>query len=289
MNIKLEKVIIIGLGVIGGSIGLALKRNNAAKEVVGMDTDEKTLQKALELGAIDRISCNIEKELCSTQLVILSTHLSAIDKVLHKIAPYLPKGCIVTDVTSVKCRAIKIIKDILPEGIHYVGGHPMAGSEKTGIEAAEPFLFQNAIYVLTPSGQEPQDVVDTLKFFVRMLDAKPILLEPERHDLLAAMVSHMPYLAATCLNLTVSRMDETGEAFALAASGFRDTTRIASSHPGMWADICTENREALLKVLTSFQEILSNLQHIIADKQRDVLLQNLEEAKNIRDEIPNIE
>jgi prephenate dehydrogenase len=287
VDTRLKKVAIIGLGLIGGSIGLALKRRMADLEIVGTDIDGTTLKKAVELGAVDCAVSNVQEDLAGVQLVVLAVPLGSVNEAFSAIAPYLPEGCVITDVASVKCSAIKMIEGALPRGTYYIGGHPMAGSEKCGIEAADPFLLEDAVYVLTPRGGEPREVMDTLESFIKMLGARPFILEPERHDFLVAMISHMPYLAAVCLNLAVSKMDGSGEALILAAGGFRDITRVASSHPGMWSGICEGNREALLQVITVFQEELSRLQHLIDKGEWDCMQECLEKAKAVRDTIPD--
>ncbi|MBZ4688341.1 MAG: Prephenate dehydrogenase [Clostridiales bacterium] len=287
MNQKFKKVVIIGLGLIGGSIGLALKRRDFAREIVGIDKDSNILQKALELGAIDKAVDDASVDLRGAELMILAVHLDAIERVLKKVAPFIPKGCIVTDVTSVKEKAIEIIENMLPKDVYFIGGHPMAGSERGGIEAADPFLFENAIYVLTPGKNNSGGIVDTMKTFIKTLGAKPLILDPKRHDFLVALISHMPHIVAASLNLTVAELDRSNEALALAAGGFRDTTRIASSHPEMWSSICTGNSVELSRVLTAIRDVLARFQQLIEHGEQDQLKNCLEEAKRIRDSLPD--
>ena len=163
----------------------------------------------------------------------------------------------------------------------------MAGSERGGVEAADPFLFENAIYVLTPSQPDSQGGVETMKNFIKTIGAKPLLLDPTKHDFFVALISHMPHVVAAALNLTLAELDDSNEALALAAGGFRDTTRIASSHPEMWSSICSGNRAELAKVLSATKEVLNSFQQLLENGEEDKLRHSFEKAKLIRDSIPN--
>lgn len=287
MEEKFKKVAVAGLGLMGGSIGLALKRRQAAERIVGIDIDENAARTALELGAVDEIISDFKEGFQDTEILVLAVHLDAIEDVLVSLKPYLPPDCIVTDIASVKGRAIEVVKNLLPPEVVFIGGHPMTGSEDSGIENADTFLYENAIYVLTPSGDEPHDSLEKLKRFIDILGAKPLILDPGRHDFLVAMVSHMPHLVASTLNLAVSETESSDEAFALAAGGFRDTTRVASSHPEMWAGICVNNSFSLLKAISIFQDRLHRIESLIKEKNKELLKEELDKAKKARDSIPN--
>ncbi len=287
MQDKIGKVVIIGLGLIGGSIGMALKRRGAVAEVVGLDKNNNTLGKALELEAVDKVEANADKAFKDAELIIFAVPIDAVKEILNKAVQHIPNGCLVTDAASVKSGAIEIFNKILKEDVAYIGGHPMAGSENCGIEAADPFLFENAIYVVTPTGNESKKDMDTISCYIEMLGAKQYIIEHERHDFLVAMISHMPHLVAASLNLAVANIEDSNEAFSLAAGGFRDTTRVASSHPQMWTGICSGNSKMLSKALDIFKSVISDFQGILENNEVEKLQKYFKNAKDIRDSIPN--
>lgn len=286
-GIAIKKVAIAGMGLIGGSIAMALKKRTKGIEIIGIDRDAEIMNSALSMGIIDRSFYNKPEDLKGVQLLVIAVPVGAIESVMEGLLPHLPHDCIITDVTSVKRKAIISITKMLETGQIFVGGHPMAGSEKSGIAAARADLFENAAYVLTPTGGEPEAVIRFIEEYVRLLGARPVIMDPERHDQLVAMVSHMPYIAAICLNLAVSILDSTGDAKALAAGGFRDITRVASSDTWLWSEICTENRDELLKVINVFREQLCCIEHLIVDGQASRVERFLKTAKAFRDTIPN--
>jgi prephenate dehydrogenase len=286
-GIAINKVAIAGLGLIGGSIAMALKKRKVGIEIVGIDRNTGIMSSAIGMGIIDSSFNNKPEDLEGVQLLVIAVPVGAIESVLEGLLPYLPHDCVITDVASVKRRAITSITKMLEAGQVFVGGHPMAGSEKSGIAAAREDLFENAAYVLTPTGGEPEAVIRFVEGYVRLLGARPVIMTPEQHDRLVAMISHMPYIAAVCLNLAVSSMDSTGDAKSLAAGGFRDITRVASSDAGLWAGICIENRDALIEVIKVFREQLCCVEHLINDGRADVVENILQTAKAFRDTIPN--
>jgi prephenate dehydrogenase len=286
-GIAINKVAIAGLGLIGGSIAMALKERGMGIEIVGIDRNTGFLNSALGMGIIDRSFNNKPGDLEGVQLLVIAVPVGAMESVLEGLLPYLPHDCVITDVASVKRRAITSMTKMLEAGQVFVGGHPMAGSEKSGIAAARADLFDNAAYVLTPTGSEPDAVIRFIEGYVRLLGARPVIMTPEQHDRLVAMISHMPYIAAICLNLAVSNMDSSGDAKVLAAGGFRDITRVASSDAGLWAGICIENRDALIEVIKVFREQLCCVEHLINDGRADGVENILQMAKAFRDTIPN--
>lgn len=275
-------ILIIGTGLIGGSLGLALKDSPIVNYVYGFDVNEESLKTAQEIGAIDE-GVDLITGASQSDIIFLCSPLSRFQEIISAITPVLKPGTIITDVGSTKREVMKIFES-LPENIWGIGGHPMAGSEIKGINGADRYLFENAVYVITP-GRTPEAQVDKLIAIIKATGARIIILDELTHDQIVATVSHVPHLAAVALvNLTEGRKDN----LIMAAGGFRDTTRIASSNPELWEDILFSNNEQVLKQLEHLISILEDMKDKIAQKDSKGLLEILKTAKNIRDEIPHI-
>ncbi|OPX90477.1 MAG: prephenate dehydrogenase [Pelotomaculum sp. PtaB.Bin104] len=283
---EFNRVAIIGVGLIGGSLGMALRARGLAGEVVGSGSRAENLQLGVELGAIDRFTGSIEAGVAGADLVIIATPVSATITVLEEILPYLSPGTIVTDVGSTKGGIVRAAEKLVPKGIAFVGGHPMAGTERTGVKEADRYLFENAFYIITPHEHTPAQAVAVLKKMAGGVGAKVIEMEPERHDLAVAAVSHLPHFIAVSLVNTVAQMTASDEILPLAASGFRDTTRIAASGPPMWRDIFHANREQLLDMIRRFQTELSLFEGLIAADEGDAVEARLASAQEVRSSLP---
>ena len=249
-----ETIVIVGVGLMGGSLGLAVRRRNSDVRIVGVSSPA-AIDRALELGAITE-GCGygeIEHAVGDADLVVLCTPINRIQGLITQLAPMLKPGVLITDVGSTKRAITKHAHNTLPEGVHFIGGHPMAGSEKRGIDAADPFLFQNAIYVLCPDGAAPEAVTRSFVGLLETIGAAVVVMDAESHDRIAAAVSHLPQLLAVTLVDMVGGLDS-GETpyLRLAAGGFRDMTRIASSPYGMWDDIFRTNGDAVREVIDTF-------------------------------------
>jgi prephenate dehydrogenase len=265
---------VVGTGLIGGSIGLALRRQGWY--VCGQDRDGATAARALELGALDAIGGDPTAE-----ITFLATPVRAVAEVARAALAAGPG--IVTDVGSVKASIVDAVDDP-----RFIGGHPMAGSEQDGIDGADPDLFAGAVWVLTPTGTTDDTSFARLRSVITGLGADVIALAPDHHDGLVAVVSHVPHLAAASLmRLADDRSTEHRALLRLAAGGFRDMTRIASGHPGIWPDICAENRTAIVDVLDGLLASLGEVRDIVADADRDGLLTMLEQARSARANLPS--
>jgi len=256
-----NKICIIGTGLIGGSLASAFKRKNIGEKIVGIDFLE-TIEKALEHNIIDEgyRPDEIEQHVGDAELVILATNIQQIICDLKRISPMLKKDVIVTDVGSSKETIINIAGHELPEYAHFVGGHPMAGSEKNGIDAADPFLFENCFYILTPQKNTPPHALEKLVTIMELIGAKVLLLNASVHDKIAAAVSHLPQmLAVKLVNLIEGYNQDEPNYLKLAAGGFRDMTRIASSPFSMWEDIFKTNSGNILKIIDEFINELNDL------------------------------
>jgi prephenate dehydrogenase len=220
------KLGIIGLGVIGASLGMAVRHSKADIKVWGNDIDPETESAALEMGAVDGLLSNDNLGECD--IVIIAAPLSAVPEILIQIKDRLKAGATVSDVGSVKGWIMENYNRLLPPGINFIGGHPMAGSEKSGISAADKFLLQNAAYILTPHGSTPPDILTTLAEILSLAGARVIVMNAADHDRAVAKVSHLPHLMAAAV---INNLQGHSSALALAGGGLRDTTRTASSSP----------------------------------------------------------
>jgi prephenate dehydrogenase len=268
-----RRAAVVGTGLIGGSIGLALRRRGW--HVTGDDQDPAVAARALELGALDEVGTDPD-----AAVTFLATPVRA---VADAAKAALANGTgIVTDVGSVKASIVEAVDDP-----RFVGGHPMAGSEQDGIDGADPDLFAGAVWVLTPTAANDDHTITTLRAVVGELGADVVALAPDHHDALVAVVSHVPHLAAASLmRMADDRATEHRALLRLAAGGVRDMTRIASGHPGIWPDICVENRTAIVDVLDGLMASLDEVRTIVAGEDRTALLAVLEQARTARANLP---
>lgn len=286
MNPEFGRVAIVGVGLIGGSLGMALCARGLAGEVVGAGSRPENLRLAVEMGAVHRFAESPAEGVAGADLVVIATPVSATIPVLKEILPSLKPGAVVTDVGSTKAAIVHRAEKLLPPGISFVGGHPMAGSEQAGVRGADPYLFENAFYLVTPTAATPPPAVETVKKLAGGVGAKVVEMEPERHDLAVAAVSHLPHLLAVTLVNTVAGMPERDQVLPLAAGGFRDTTRIAAGSPVMWRDIFTANRDQVLEMVRRFRTELDFLQRIIEQEDGEAIQDNLERAREVRSGLP---
>lgn len=287
MSFTPSKITIYSVGLLGGSLGLALKNSGFQGKITGLSST-KSIETALKLGCIDEgYSYNeLQKVIADTDLLILCSPINAIIKIIEQLRSInLPQGLTITDVGSTK-QQIMTAAQMLPAHVHYIGGHPMAGSEKSGPGASDPYLFQNAIYVLTPANGTPSVTEHSFAGFLeKFLRCRTLFLSSETHDRIAATVSHVPHLLAVALVCLAQKMENAiPGTLTLAAGGFRDMTRIASAPYDMWHDILFTNKNAVNNLLDSYIEIL----HEIKDNLRDDSLRScFEQAAVTRAEIPS--
>ena len=264
-----QKIAILGLGLIGGSLAAAFKRKKIGAEIVGID-QTAIVEKALGKGLIDvgHEIASFRRGVRDADLVILSIPVRVILQVLPEIGAQVQDGTIITDVGSTKQEIVNKALGCLPEGVFFVGGHPMTGSEKNGLDHADPLLFENAVYVLTENDRVPSQSLSRLTGLIESIGAKIIFLTPELHDRIAATVSHLPQLLALTLMKYASEMNEENRAYLkLAAGGFRDMTRIASSPYSMWADIFQTNEKNVVEAIDSFIEQLEISKRLLLDRE----------------------
>jgi cyclohexadieny/prephenate dehydrogenase len=278
------KVAIIGLGLIGSSIGHAIKRGKLAGEIAGFDVSEDVRARAAKLGFTDTIATTAQDAAQDADLVILSTPVGAYKSLAEAIAPHLKAGAILSDVGSVKGAVIRDVGPLVPAGVHFIPAHPIAGTEFSGPEAGFASLFDGRWTILTPLPGADASAVQTLKKFWQDCGAEVEVMDVAHHDLVLAMTSHVPHLIAYNIVGTAHDLEQVteGEVIKFSASGFRDFTRIAASDPTMWRDVFLNNREAVLEVLGRFNEDLSRLQRWVRDGNGQALFDLFTQTRAIR-------
>jgi len=276
-----ERVAIIGLGLLGGSIGLALRQAKAAREIVGYDVGKSVGERACVIGAIDQSCVSLTETVQGAEIVILATPVGAMYPLLRNIGPLVSPGTIVTDVASTKAQVVAWAEEFLPSPISFVGGHPMTGKEVSGVEVADATLFHNCLYCLTPTAKTQPTALNKVVAFVEVLNARVWYLEPEEHDKQVASVSHLPFIVSSTLMNTIARDATWNDASSLAAGGFRDMTRLAAGSPTMYRDICITNKEAITTLLDAYIHELQQLRAEIAQSSGQ-LYKTFDEAHNLR-------
>ncbi|MBL8517873.1 MAG: prephenate dehydrogenase/arogenate dehydrogenase family protein [Betaproteobacteria bacterium] len=278
----LPRLAVVGVGLIGGSFSLALKRAGAVAEVVGLG--RAPLDEALRLGVIDRAAANIRDAVTAADVVLLATPVGQMPQLFAAIRDVLPPGCLITDAGSTKQDVIGAAKAGLGERVsQFVPAHPVAGREKSGVAAAEPALFEGRHVVLTPSADQRAEDVDRIAALWRACGARVSTMTPTQHDAVFAAVSHLPHMLAYALVDDIAARPNADELFAFAAGGFRDFTRIASSSPEMWRDIALNNREALLCEIDSYGDKLAALRALVAAGDGPGLERLMARARDRRD------
>ena len=280
---------IIGVGLIGSSLSLALKQSGFVQRVSGCGRNEINLKKGVELGVLDDYSVDPAIAAKGADVILLAVPLGAMKSVMMSIQPVLGAETIITDVGSAKASVAQDARQVLGQRIgQFVGGHPIAGTEQSGVEAGFANLYQERKIILTP---EPDTSAYALEVVTEMWLATGAIVEHmsvEHHDTILAATSHLPHMLAFSLVSHLSKMSDQDEIFNYAAGGFRDFTRIASSDPVMWRDICLANSEALMRLIDGYQKELDLVKLAIADKNPDKLFELFRDAKHTRDQLRNL-
>ena len=275
-----RKVTIIGVGLMGGSLGKVIKKQGLAKEVVGLSQKQTTLSAAVKMQAIDHGYHDIRKAVHNADLVVLATPVSIITGTLSMIGPYLKRGCIVTDVGSSKVSIVRAAQKFLPNHVSFVGSHPLTGSEKKGVQFADEKLFAGALCIMTPTDQVNRSVTHRIKTLWTRVGCRVKFLSPEEHDRIMAYISHLPHVMAFALMNIIP-----GELLEYSAQGLKDATRIASSSPQMWSDICQGNADNIIHVLDALVKDLAGIRRAIVTNESKLLLDEFQKAKEKRDRI----
>lgn len=279
-----ERVALIGIGLIGSSLARRIKRDGLAREVVCCAQSERSRKVARELGIVDAAFEQPADAVRNADLVVLCTPLSAYKTIAAEIAAHLKPGAIVSDVGSVKAMVVREVGPLLPAGVHFVPGHPVAGTEHSGPEAGFAELFEERWCILTPPAGQDSAAVEKMVELWQRCGMNVELMDAEHHDIVLALTSHLPHLIAYCIVGTATDVEEltNSEVLKYAAGGFRDFTRIAASDPVMWRDVFLNNRAAVLEMLDHFNEDLAALQNMVRLGQGDKLEEWFARTRAIR-------
>lgn len=260
----IDTLCILGVGLIGGSLARALREAGQVRRIVGCGRDRANLDRALALGVIDAATSDPAEAVAGADMVVVAVTLGATREILGRIAPALGKDAIITDVGSVKASVLDAARETLGEAFpRFVAGHPIAGGEKSGVEASNAALYQRHRVILTPHALQAAGAVERVAEMWRATGATVTSLDADRHDEILAATSHLPHLLAYALVASLLRLDGAESPFDYAAGGFRDFTRIASSNPAMWRDISLANAPALLAVCDQFEQVLAEFRRAI--------------------------
>jgi len=283
--VRWKKITLVGVGLLGGSLGLALKERKLAERVVGFVRRKESLRECVACGAVDAATLDILEAVREAQLVVLCTPIAQIAPLVKQMLPALPNGAIVTDVGSVKASVVRDIEKLVAKaGAHFIGSHPMAGAEKTGVGAAKADLFVEAACVVTPTTKSSSAAVKKVEQLWKSVGARVMRLTPEIHDDLVSRSSHLPHVVAATLANSVLAPNWPKPQAALCANGFRDTTRVASGSPEMWRDIALANRKNLARALKTFINDLRRLETSLKNGEEAEIMRFLEQAKQRRDD-----
>ncbi|SHI58591.1 prephenate dehydrogenase [Malonomonas rubra DSM 5091] len=285
-DVLIPRLAIIGVGLIGGSLSLALKEAGAVGEVVGCGRGKPNLEKALELGVVDRYSRDPLDAVKDADVIFLATPVKTLATVTEELLPACKPGAIITDGGSVKGAVSAAIDPLMPDNVYFVPGHPIAGTEKSGAEAAFPTLYRGKRCILTPTENTNADALALVEKMWQIAGSEVVKMSLEKHDRVLAAISHLPHMVAYSLVNAVGSYDHYEEnILEYSAGGFRDFTRIASSDPTMWRDIAETNRDGLLEMMEQFEKFFAELKTDIAEGSGEKLFEFFLRSKQLRDAI----
>jgi prephenate dehydrogenase len=268
---EVRTIAIVGLGLIGGSLGLALKQADLNQvELVGCARNPDVAARAVRIGAVDRTSGSIAAAIDDADIVVLAVPTMAIGEIMQQIAPHLKAGCTVTDTASTKIKVMEWADSYLPAAVSFIGGHPMAGKESSGIDVAEDGLFRGCTYCLVPGHSVSQASTELMADLVGRIGAGPLFLTAPKHDEFVAGISHLPFILSSSLTLATTKNPLWHEMSRLAATGYRDVGRLASQNARMNRDICLTNRESILFWIDEFAEELARFRQLVSEGSEDL-------------------
>jgi prephenate dehydrogenase len=280
---RIKRVAIVGVGLIGGSFAMGLRRAGVTSAIVGCDRDPQALERAVALGVIDEKAGSASEAARGADLIVAAVPVRAMGSVLHDVGLAMAPHAIITDVGSTKADVVRIAAEELRERAgRFVPGHPIAGREASGVEAAAPDLFKGARVVLTPTQDTQADAVETVRLAWEAVGGRVTVLEAAAHDRIFAAVSHLPHVLSFALVSELAERPDAAELFAFAAGGFRDFTRIAGSSPEMWRDVALQNRDALLEEIDRFAARVAVFRELIARADGPGLERLMAEARSAR-------
>ena len=272
---RFKQVTIVGLGLIGGSLGMALRRRGVARTVVGVSRHPASLRRAKRLGAIDWGTTDLARAAAGADVVVLATPVDAIAPFGRRAARSMRPGSVLTDVGSTKAAIVRALEPGLPRGVHFVGAHPIAGSERRGIDAADAQLFDGAVCIMTPTARTDRRALQAVRRFWAPLAGRVVMMSPQAHDRALARVSHLPHLVAGCLSLAAGTPP-------CVAPSLLEMTRVAQSDPDLWDDIFLTNRQSVLAAMVRFEQAWRRLHAAVARGDRAALRRLLRRAQSAR-------
>jgi prephenate dehydrogenase len=284
-GVNFSKIIIIGLGLIGGSLAWGLKKSERVGEVFGVDVDEKAIDYAIREGIIDRGSKEIEKGIKHSEIVVIAAHVGLIPKLVKSVASFASGGTIITDVGSIKEKIVKDIEGFLPSHLYFVGGHPIAGTERSGVWASDFRLFRGKRCILTPTSKTHPEALSRVKELWKTVEARVSMMDAETHDRVFGFVSHLPHVVAYALINAVASVKEPDSIFDFAGGGLRDYTRIGASSPDMWSDIFLGNKENTLEAIQEFKRVLEKIEGLIKTEDPKGLKEELKKAVGVKNQM----
>jgi len=284
---NIKNITIIGLGLIGGSLALSLKKFNNDFFITGYDNEAEATNIAIYRKIIDKAALNYKEAVKDADLVIIATPVRLIVEVANEIKDSLKKGAIVTDVGSAKLNIVEKMHNILPEDVIFIGGHPMTGSENEGVLSARNDLFVNSFYILTPTDNTKTEALAALHSLFTKIGAKVITISPQEHDKIVALISHLPHVLSTNLVALIDdKQKQLNNLFKLCAGGFRDMTRIAASNPKMWLDISFENKNEIISALNDYIDYLNKFKESLINDDEEYVKEHYIKAKSARLNLP---
>ncbi|CAM3775376.1 prephenate dehydrogenase [Cohnella lubricantis] len=281
------KIAICGVGLIGGSLALCLK-GKPGYRVVGHEIREESAAKCAELGVVDEATTSLAEAAADADYIFLCVPVGRLNDYIDELSRLpLKPGCVMTDVGSTKASIVEHAAQLALKGTTFIGGHPMAGSERSGVEAASADLFENAYYVLTPTEDAPAEAVQALEKLLRWTRAKIITTDAARHDRIVGAISHLPHMIAVALVNQIAGYNESSDLYrSLAAGGFRDITRIASSDPIVWRDILVNNRQVLLELLSDWRREMDEFTRLLESEDGEGVAERFKQANDFRNRLP---
>jgi len=283
MSILFERMAIVGVGLIGGSLAKAVKEKKLVGEVLGVGRSEERLESARKLGIIDRYSGRMNEILGEADLVVVAGPVGVIVDLVREIIPFLKKGTIITDVGSVKTKIVEEVEAFIPGSLYFVGGHPIAGTENSGFEASFSTLFEGRKCIITPVSTTDSHALERVKELWAQVGSIVACMDSEEHDEVFAAVSHLPHIVAySMVNSLLKVKGFEKNIFSFSAGGFKDFTRIAASDPVMWKDIALMNKDKLLSAIKLFQEYLEELKEAIEREDGERLLSEFQKSREFK-------
>jgi prephenate dehydrogenase len=282
----INRLAVIGVGLIGGSLARALREKGAVGEIVGIGRGVANLQRAVELGVIDRYEHNLLAGVADADMVFIATPVCTIADIVAEISPALAVGAVVTDGGSVKAEITRRCDELLSGRSYFVGGHPIAGTENSGVDASFSTLYKGKLCIITPTAATDSRALEKVTRMWQVAGSEVVMMDPGKHDKVVAAISHLPHMVAYSLVIAVGDYDGCNEnILKYSAGGFRDFTRIASSDPVMWRDIALQNRTALLEMMDFYASIHARLRTLIETSDADGLEKFFESSRNHRESI----